>query len=57
MVAKASDDVVNPQTWPQTALQYEFINKSVTFQKLDLKLVVAGELEIISSKKIKSIPS
>jgi len=54
MVAKASDDVVNPQTWPQTALQYEFINKSVTFQELDLKLFVAGELEIISSKKIKS---
>ena len=30
MVAKASDDVVNPQT----ALQYEFINKSVTVQEL-----------------------
>ena len=35
MVAKASDDVVNPQT----ALQYEFINKSVTFQELDLKII------------------
>jgi hypothetical protein len=54
MVAKASDDVVNTQTWPRTALQYECINKSVTFKELDLKLSVAGELEIISSKKIKS---
>jgi hypothetical protein len=25
MVARASDDVQNPQTWPQTALQYEYI--------------------------------
>ena len=54
MVAKASDDVVNTKTWPRTALQYECINKSVTFQELDLKLSVAGELETISSKKIKS---
>ena len=54
MVAKASDDVQNPQTWPQTALQYEYINKSVAFQDLDFKLFVAGELEIISSCKIKT---
>ena len=53
MVAKASDDVQNPQTWPQTALQYEYINKSVAFQDLDFKLFVAGELEIISSRKTK----
>ncbi|VDI04268.1 Hypothetical predicted protein [Mytilus galloprovincialis] len=50
MVAKASDDVQNPQTWPHTTLQYEYINKSVSFQDLDLKLFVAGELEIIGSK-------
>ena len=50
IVAKASDDVQNPQTWPQTALQYEYINKSVAFQDL----FVAGELEIISSCKIKT---
>ena len=53
MVARASDDVQNPQTWPQTALQYEYINKSVAFQDLDFKLFVAGELEIISSRKTK----
>ena len=53
MVARASDDVQNPQTWPQTALQYEYINKSVAFQDLDFKLFVAGELEIIISRKTK----
>ena len=53
MVAKSSDDVQNPQTWPQTALQYKYINKSVAFQDLDFKHFVAGELEIISSRKIK----
>ena len=30
-----------------------YINKSVAFQDLDFKLFVAGELEIISSRKIK----
>ena len=54
MVAKASDDVVNPQTWPQTSLQYEYINKSISFQDLDFKLFVAGELETIGLKKITS---
>ena len=53
MVAKASDYVVNPQIWPRTALQYEYINKSVSFQDLDFKHFVAGELEILSWKKIK----
>ena len=53
MVAKASDDVQNPQSWPQTALQYEYINKSVAFQDLGFKPFVAGELEIIRSRKTK----
>ena len=52
MVAMATDHVVNPQIWPQTNLQYEYVNKGVTFQQLDFKLFVAGELEIISSKNI-----
>jgi hypothetical protein len=43
---------VNPQIWPQTNLQYEYVSKGVTFQQLDFKLFVAGELEIISSKNI-----
>ena len=53
MVAKASDDVQNSQTWSQTALQYENINKSVAFQDHDFKFFVAGELEIISLRRIK----
>jgi hypothetical protein len=53
MVAKASDDVQNSQTWSQTALQYENINKSVAFQYHDFKFFVAGELEIISLRRIK----
>jgi hypothetical protein len=53
MVAKASDDVQNSQTWSQTALQYENINKSVAFQDHDFKFCVAGELEIISLRRIK----
>ena len=48
----ATDHVVNPQIWPQTNLQYEYVSKGVTFQQLDFKLFVAGELEIISSKNI-----
>ena len=47
------NDVQNPQSWPQTALQYEYINKSVAFQDLDFKPFVAGELEIIRSRKTK----
>ena len=52
MVAIATDHVVNPQIWPQTNLQYEYVSKGVTFQQLDFKLFVAGELEIISSQNI-----
>jgi len=52
MVGMATDHVVNPQIWPQTNLQYEYVSKGVTFQQLDFKLFVAGELEIISSKNI-----
>jgi len=48
MVAKTTDHVVNPQIWPQTKLQYEYVSKGVKFQELVFKLFVAGELEIIS---------
>ena len=47
MVAKASDDVVNPQIWPQTALQYEFVNKSIAYQDLDFKLFVSSKLQVL----------
>jgi hypothetical protein len=50
MVAMATDHVVNPQIWPQMNLQYEYVSKGVTFQQLDFKLFVAGELESLSDK-------
>ena len=53
MVKKASDDVVNPQIWPHSLLQYEYVSKSTKYQDLDFRLFVAGELEIITSSKIK----
>ncbi|CAC5373238.1 unnamed protein product [Mytilus coruscus] len=50
--AKASDKVKTQLLWPQSALQYEFVNESVSFNDLDPKLLTAGELEIITSKNI-----
>ena len=46
--AKASDKVKYPQRWPHAHLQYEYVNKQVKFDDLDLKLFIAGELEIIA---------
>ena len=43
----------NSQIWSQTALQYDNINKSVAFQDHDFNFFVAGELEIISLRRIK----
>lgn len=54
MVKKPSDKVLYPQTWPQSVLQYEFISDKITFEKLDLKLFAAGEIEIILSEKTSS---
>lgn len=53
--AKASDTVRFPQKYPQAYLKYEFINSNISFEKLDLNLFIAGELEIISSPKIKEV--
>ena len=53
MVKRASDDVVNPQIWPHSLLQYEYVSKSVKYKDLDFRLFVAGELEIITSSKIR----
>ena len=49
---KSSDIVKYPQIWPHSALQYEFVSESVSFMSLDIKMFVAGELEIILSKRI-----
>jgi hypothetical protein len=49
---KASDQVKTQLVWPQSALQYEFVNDSVSSKDLDITLFTAGELEIITSKGI-----
>ena len=48
--AKASDRVKFPQSWPQAHLQYEYVNKQMTYDELDFKMFIGGELEIISSE-------
>lgn len=50
--AKASDRVKHPQKWPQSHLQFEYVNKHVKFEDLDFKLFIAGELEIISDERL-----
>ena len=52
---KASDTVHFPQKYPQAYLRYEFTSSNISFDKLDFNLFIAGELEIISSKKIKEV--
>ena len=49
MEARATDVVANPQFWPHVALPLEQVGKSFAFAKLDLRLLVAGELEIIAT--------
>ena len=53
--AKASDTVHFPQKYPQAYLKYEFTSSNVSFDKLDMNLFVAGELEIIGSSKTKEV--
>ena len=50
--AKASDRVKNPQKWPHAHLQYEFVNKQMKFDELDMKMFIAGEMEIISAEDL-----
>lgn len=49
---KSSDTVRFPQIWPHSALQYEYVSESVSFMSLDIKMFVAGELEVVLSKRI-----
>ena len=53
--AKASDTVQFPQKYPQAYLKYEFTSSNISFDKLDMNLFVAGELEIIGSSKTKEV--
>ena len=48
VLAKATDIVLYPQDWPHIALQCDKIGGAYTFQELDTKMFVAGELELIS---------
>lgn len=51
--AKASDSVRKSQRYPQAQLRFDFVSANVTFDKLDLNLFVAGELEIITDVRTK----
>ncbi|CAC5414964.1 unnamed protein product [Mytilus coruscus] len=53
--AKSSDKVKTQLLWPQSALQYEYVNEQVSFNNLDIKLFTAGELEIITRADISEI--
>ena len=48
----SSDTVQFPQIWPHSALQFEYVSESVSFMSLDIKMFVAGELEVILSKRV-----
>lgn len=50
MAKRASDKVKNPQIWPHSKLQYEFVSENISFKKLDFNMFIAGELEILTSK-------
>ena len=50
--AKSSDKVKFPQEWPHAHLQYEHVNKQIKFQELSFRLLIAGELEILSAEDI-----
>ncbi len=49
ITSKASEEVLNPQVWPQTFWDYEFIANPIEFKDLDFGLFVARELEAVMS--------
>ena len=52
MYNKSSDTVQFSQIRQQSALQFKYVSESVSFMSLDIKMVVAGELEVILSKRL-----
>ena len=52
MEAKATDVVAYPQFWPHVHFQLKNTGRSYNFQELDLRLLVTGELKIISAPNI-----
>ena len=55
IMSHSSDHVLHRQKYPQAYLRFEHVSARTTFEKLDINLFVAGELEIISSASIKTI--
>ena len=49
ILSKVSDRVRVGQSYPQSHSRFKYVNDKVSFDKLDMNLFVAGELEIISS--------
>ena len=52
MEVKASQRVVQQLLWPHVTLQYEFVSRDLAYKDLDIRLLGAGELEIITRSDI-----
>ena len=52
MEVKASQRVVQQLLWPHVTLQYEFVSRDLAFKDLDIRLLGAGELEIITRSDV-----
>ena len=39
-----------PQSWPHAHLQYEYVNKQITYDELDFKMFIVVKIEIICLK-------
>ena len=55
ILAKATDTVKYPQDWPHIALQSDKAGGCYSFQDLDTKMFVTGELELISRLYVSDI--
>ena len=55
LVRRAPDRVLDPQLWPHTALQGEFYGQNIAFGDLNFRLLVAGELEIVTNTRIDEV--
>lgn len=49
--AKSSDSVRFRQRYPQAHLRFDYVSSNISFDKLDLNLFIAGELEIITDSR------
>ena len=52
---KATDVVVSPQFWPHMCLPLEQVGREYTFAELDLRLLTAGKLEIITGDAVSDV--